>query len=293
MMVQRIGTVLRQGLALVALVVAASFCLPTSSQAQASEEYKKVFNQALEDAKAKQYQKAYDGFLKAAQMARQAGDQETAQKALRIVAQLDYNFGLQAYRNNKFDQAITHYNKGIEHDAALAKNYLGKGLALLKLNRTEEGLSTLRQALTVSQKAQDNETRQSAEKAIRDHYLYLASSTLARNGGNPTPGDAREAIQYLDQLLQITEVSPDADVYYYYAEALKTIGEYPKAVEMGQKALELHRGSRTDKAKIYFVLGEVYMLMGDRENAREAFSNALYGNYKAPAEHYLSQLSSR
>lgn len=121
MMVQRIGTVLRQGIALLVLALGASLLLPAASQAQAGEEYKKVFNQALEDAKAKQYQKAYDGFLKAAQMSRQAGDQETAQKALRIVAQLDYNFGLQAYRNNKFDQALNHYNKGIEHDAAFAK----------------------------------------------------------------------------------------------------------------------------------------------------------------------------
>lgn len=283
---------LRSGLYLLGFLLLATALHPATTLAQQAEEYKKVFNQALEDAKAKQYQKAYDGFLKAAQMAQKAGDQEVAQKALRIVAQLDYNFGLRAYRNEQYDKALEHYTKGIEHDPSYPKNYLGKGLALLKLERFEEGLETLKQTLAVSKQAQDRNTLQAAEKAIRDHYLYLASSTLARNGGNPNPSDARAAISYLDELLQIKDVSPDADVYYYYAEAYKTLGEYQKSVEMAQKALELHRGSRTDKAKIYFVMGEAYMLLGDKENARKAFSNALYGSYKAPAEHYLSQLSS-
>lgn len=285
------GTI-RLGRCWLVLTVLAVTLIPTTTLAQQTEAYKQVFNQALEDAKAKQYQKAYEGFLQAAHMAKQAKDQETAQKALRIAAQLDYNFGLRAFRNEQYDKALEHYAKGIEHDPAYPKNYLGKGLALLKLNRRDEGLETLKQVLKVSKQAQDRESLQTAEKAIRDHYLYLASSTLARNSGNPTLSDARKAIGYLDALLQIEDVSPDADVYYYYAEALKTLGEYQKSVEMAQKALELHRGSRTDKAKIYFVMGEAYMLMGDKENARQAFSNALYGNYKAPAEHYLSQLSS-
>ncbi len=283
---------IRSGRYLLSIALLAVSLPLATTRAQQSEEYKKVFNQALEDARAKQYQKAQEGFLRAAEMAKEANDQEVAQRALRIVAQLDYNFGLRAYRNKSYDQALEHYTKGIEHDPSYPKNYLGKGLALLKLDRFEEGLETLKQALAVSKEARDRQTLQAAEKAIRDHYLYLASSTLARQGGNPTPPDAREAIKYLDELLQIEDVSPDADVYYYYAEAWKTLGEYQKAVEMAQKALELHRGSRTDKAKIYFVMGEAYMLMGDKENARRAFSNALYGSYKAPAEHYLSQLSS-
>lgn len=287
----RMGAI-RSGLFLLGVAFWMTTLIPVTTRAQQSEEYKRVFNQALEDAKAKQYQKAYEGFLQAAEMARQANDEEVAQKALRIVAQLDYNFGLRAYRNEQYDKALEHYTKGIEHDPSYPKNYLGKGLALLKLERLEEGLETLKQTLAVSKEAGDRQSLRAAGKAIRDHYLYLASSTLARNGGNPRPSDAREAIGYLDELLQIEDVSPDADVYYYYAEALKTLGEYAKAVEMAQKALELHRGSRTDKAKIYFVMGEAYMLMGDKENARQAFSNALYGSYKAPAEHYLSQLSS-
>ncbi|MDQ7039406.1 MAG: hypothetical protein Q9M35_00505 [Rhodothermus sp.] len=283
---------IRSGRYLLSIALLAVSLPLATTRAQQAEEYKRVFNQALEDARAKQYQKAQEGFLRAAEMAKAANDQEVAQRALRIVAQLDYNFGLRAYRNKSYDQALEHYTKGIEHDPSYPKNYLGKGLALLKLDRFEEGLETLKQALSVSKEARDRQTQQAAEKAIRDHYLYLASSTLARQGGNPTPPDAREAIRYLDELLQIEDVSPDADVYYYYAEAWKTLGEYQKAVEMAQKALELHRGSRTDKAKIYFVMGEAYMLMGDKENARRAFSNALYGSYKAPAEHYLSQLSS-
>ncbi len=59
------------------------------------------------------------------------------------------------------------------------------------------------------------------------------------------------------------------------------------------QALELHRGSRSDKAKIYFVKGESLVGLGDSDGAKEAFQNAAVGTYRASAQHYLETLGSR
>jgi len=55
-------------------------------------------------------------------------------------------------------------------------------------------------------------------------------------------------------------------------------------------ALEMHRGSKTDKAKIFFVKGEALMNVGDMTGAKAAFTNAAYGTYAASAKHYLDTL---
>ncbi|NIP53397.1 hypothetical protein GWN42_17115, partial [candidate division KSB1 bacterium] len=82
----------------------------------------------------------------------------------------------------------------------------------------------------------------------------------------------------------------DSDVYYYLAEIHKVKGEFQQAISMADQALEIHRGSRTDKAKIYYVKGEALMSMGDNSGAKSAFQNAAYGSYKQSAEHYIETL---
>jgi len=85
-------------------------------------------------------------------------------------------------------------------------------------------------------------------------------------------------------------IEADADTYYYQAEAAKIIGDYAQAVTLADQAIEIHRGSLTDKAKLYFVKGESLMYSGDVDGAKEAFAGATYGQYKASAEHWIETL---
>ena len=67
-------------------------------------------------------------------------------------------------------------------------------------------------------------------------------------------------------------------------------GNQGACITNANKALELHKGSKADKAKIYFVKGEALMYSGDTEGAKVAFANATYGTYRQSAEHYLTTL---
>ena len=253
------------------------------------QEYKRAYNAGREAAQNKDYQKAYQEFSRAAELAEQAGDQQVARSASKVVSQLDYNFGLQAMKNEEVEQAVEHFNSGIQTFPSFANNYWGKAQALKKLDRTDEAIATYEQALSTGQE-QGNETLANKAKAkIRDHYVYLASQALSSENVTSTAAD--EALNHLSALEEY-EVEPDAAVYFYRAVAENAKGNLQEAVNLANQALEISRGSRTDKAKIYFLKGEALMKLGNENEALSAFQNAAYGSYKQPAEHYIEQLSS-
>ena len=120
------------------------------------------------------------------------------------------------------------------------------------------------------------------------HYIFIASSAVSRNGARVTAADGEEAMKYLQAMLKY--VDADADVLYYTAVSQNAKGEYDNAIMSADQALEMHRGSKTDKAKIYFIKGESLLNSGDIAAAKEAFTNAAYGTYAASAKHYIETL---
>lgn len=260
-----------------------------------AQEYKEAFNQGLEAMKAYQTSKkmadldrAYQQFEASRTGAQQAGDTDVANKAQQYLARIDYTRGVALYKQEKFDEALAAFDRSITYDPDYDKAYYMKGLALKKLDRLDEAMD----ALQIAMEKGTGKAKRAAADAIRDHYIYLASRALSRNGEHIKASDGEEALSYLQKLMD-HGVEPDADYYYYMAVALKAIGKNEEAVAMADKALELHRGSRTDKAKIYFIKGEALMAMQDYEGAKAAFKNAAYGSYKATAEHYLETLGTR
>lgn len=255
------------------------------------QEYKEAYNAGLTAAKANNLTEALQKFTLAANGAKAAGDTDVERRSNKVVAQIEYKLGLSFTKDEDYSAALRHFDNGINRYPSYSKNYLGRGLALKKLDRVDDAIAAFQQAVEAGNAESDRQTARAAESAIRDHFVFMASSTLSRNGGKPSPAEADEAIGYLSQLTQYVEA--DADVLYYTAEAFKSKGEFAQAVSAADQALELHRGSRTDKAKIYFVKGEALVGLGDAEGAREAFTNAAVGTYRASAEHYLETLGSR
>ena len=176
---------------------------------------------------------------------------------------------------------MAHHEKGIGRTNDYVPNHYGKAKALEKLGRWDESVILLQGVMGMG----DRKSASAAEKTIRGHYIYLASSKLSEN---PSSTDARAALDSIDEMLGY--VDANADAYYYQAEANKVLGNYSDAISLADQALDAHRGSRTDKAKIYFVKGEALMYSGSTSAAAEAFNNALYGNYKPLAQHYIDEL---
>jgi tetratricopeptide (TPR) repeat protein len=274
---------------LLAMLAAGISAAPAFAQEGEDQAYKQAYNEAVEAAKAKNYQVAYEKYTEAAELAQTAGDQDVVKMSNKVLAQLDRLYGNQALKNENAEEALQHFEKGIGHMADWAPNYYGKALALKKLDRVDESMETFAQTIEVAEKASDSQVAREAESRIREQYLFMASQSLAGSGGNATRTDAQNALAHLEQMQQYN-LEPDADTYYYMAEANKVLGNYDEAVTLADQALEMHRGSRSDKAKIYFTKGEALMSKGDNTAAKDAFQNAAFGSYKASAEHYLETL---
>ncbi len=281
-------------------VLALLFCLltgihasPVQAQSQTSpvqaqsQAHKEAYNAALEAARAKDYPAARDEFARAYDLARQENDAEIAGKSAQYVAQIDYNTGTGLIRQENFVGALEHFNDGIEMYPSYVKNYEGKALALKKLERVEEAIQAYQDLIAFGNEHNDTQALRKGEEGIRDHFNFLASSALGRRS-EPSASDAREAIANLEELQK--RVDADADTYFYLAVAHNALGNYDQAVSHADQALSLHRGSRTDAAKIHFTRGEALMYAGNITAAKESFENARFGSYKSPAEHYLETL---
>lgn len=252
-----------------------------------AQDYKEAYNSGLEAAKAKKYDDAYTHFVKAAQGAKAANDAEVQQRANKIMAQLDYNRGKKLSDAEKYDEALKHFEKGINHLPNFANNYLGKAVALKKLGRDEDAVQAYLDLVKVGEETNSSEAVRQGQNSIRDHFVFKASSALGRNT-DPTRRDAEEALSHLEKLQE--HVEADADTYFYMAAAHNALSNYDEAIALADKALELHRGSKSDKAKIFFVKGEALMYSGNVLAAKSAFQEATFGSYKSLAEHYLETL---
>lgn len=272
--------------ALLILLVAGLIGL--GSTTATAQEYKETYNAAREAALAKNYKVALEKYLAAADGAKAEGDGDVERGSRKVASQLAYILGRAELQKNAFPAAIRYFDQGIKQYPSNAQNYLARASALKQADRTDEAIAAFAQTMEVATAGSDTKTARQAEEAIRGHYVFLASTALSRNGARTSKADAEEAMGHIQAMLQY--VDADADTYYYTAESQKVSGEYEASVASADQALELHRGSRTDKAKIYFVKGESLMNMGQMDGAKEAFRNAAYGNYRASAEHYLETL---
>lgn len=259
-----------------------SMFLVTSISVNA-QEYKKNYNAALEAYKNGDLEGARNLFASAASGADAASDGEVAPRARNGAAQIDYKLGTTAYKNNNFERALQYHSNGLEIYPAYIKNNYGKGLALNKLGRTDEALIIWAEVMHAPG---DRKTSLAAEKAIRNNFIGQASAALGKQ--NATRADADTALAALASLSELLEA--DADLHFYTAQAYYIKGDGDAAIEAAEQALEIHSGSRSDKAKIYHVLGEAYVSINDRDAAKEAFQHAVYGAYKQSAEHYLETL---
>lgn len=250
----------------------------------AAQEYKEDYNAALAAAKAQQYPEARAKFAAAAEGADEAGDDGISRQARSVAAKIDYKLGNAALKGDNFEQALGYYQAGTAIFPAYIKNRYGQGLALKKMGRMEEALGAFRE---VSEASGDRKTSLAAAKAIREHFYFQASSAVSRT--NPTVLDADRAFAALTSLEEYN-LDPDANYHYYQAEAHRIKGDASASAAAADEALALHNGSKSDKAKIWFVKAQALVSLGDVDAAKAAFTNADFGSYRQLVKHYLETL---
>lgn len=247
-----------------------------------AQPHKEAYNRALEAQKAKNYTQAYAEYSQAKAGAQSAGDTDLVAKCNKIMAKLDKLFGSQAYKAGDYQKAVGHFDSGIALDPTYSANYYNKGLAMKKMGSETEALALFKTAM----EGKDAKVKRAAEKALRSHFHAKASAMIAKSGAGSA--DAAAAIAELDKMKEYVE--PDADTHYYLATAHSLAGNHAAAVSSADAALAIHKKGRSDKAKIHFVKGEALLAAGDTDAAKASFAEAVYGQYKNSAQHYLDTL---
>lgn len=263
---------------ILALALATGFAGTASAQ-----EYKETYNAAIEAAKAKNYADAFSKYELAAQQATAAGDSDIAKKAHIMCAKIAKVTGTAAYKEGNFDKALADFDAGLKHEPAYMPNMYMKGLTQKKLGDIDGAMATLMETANGA----DGKTARTAANAIRDHYHAEASKIASKDAmSGADAAQVRELIAKMQEFGQ----EPDANSHYYLGLAAKAEGKYEEGITHADDAIGMHRGSRSDKAKLYFLKGECLMLQGNNDAAKTAFAEAAYGSYRASAQHYIETL---
>ncbi len=247
------------------------------------QQLKQSFKSGLQAAKANESTQAYTQLEQALQLAEDIGHQGATDKISGYLQKLPKNWGNAAVENESWDEALTHFEKGIKHAPEDAYMYYGKGLALVNMDSTQAGLETLGEAIEVGEKTGNTRVSDLATSRIRDEFLAKASKAL--NAENPTTEQANTALSALDEMQQY--VDPNAASMYYRSRALFEKEQFQQAIDAAEEGLDMHQGSRSDAAKYHFIVAESQMKLGSKQTACQRFEQAAFGDYQARAEHYL------
>jgi len=247
------------------------------------KQLKKSFKNGLRAAKAKQHTQAYTQLEEALQLAEEVEVSSALNKVQGYLKKLPKNWGNDAIENEKYEEALTHFERGIKHAPDDAYMHYGKGLALVNIDSTEAGLKTLQKAIEVGNRTGNTRVTGLATERIRDEFIAKASEALSAE--NPTSAQINTALEALDQMREY--VDPSAKSLFYRARALFEKGDFQQAISTSEDGLDRHQGSRSDAAKYHFIIAESQFRLGNQSAACQTFQKATFGDYKARAEHYL------
>ena len=255
----------------------------TSSDQEKLKQLQQSFRSGMKAAKANSSSQAYTQLERALQLAQETEQSGAANRISGVLPKLAKNWGNTSVENESWNEALTHFEKGIEYAENDAYMYYGKGLALVNMDSTETGLKTLQRAIEVGNETGNTRVTGLASSRIRDEFLARASKAL--NAQNPTSSQVQTALDALDEMQQY--VDPNAQSLFYRARALFEQGQYQQALSTAQEGLSMHQGSRSDAAKYHFIVAESQMNLGNTQTACQTFQQAAYGDYQARAQHYL------
>lgn len=240
----------------------------------------KAFQKAAQNGN---HETAYARLERAVSLA-EAAEQSGALNQLRNFQQkLPTNWGNEAIKNENWESALMHFERGVQWSPKDAYVHYGRGLALVNMDSTEAGLQSLQRAIEVGNETGNTRVAGNATERIRDEFVSRASEALQSD--NPSDEQIQTALDALDQMREY--VDPSANSLFYRATALYEDGQYQQAAETARQGLEMHQGSRSDAAKFYFIIGESHLALDNTSQACQAFQNATYGDYQARAQHRL------
>lgn len=229
-----------------------------------------------------------EAFEEVVEVGNEFNDERVVPRAKGNIPRLYYSKSVLLYGNDEFEAAMEAVDEAINRNPNYATAYYHKAKIVKKQGDSngdgimdeniDKGLEWYDRAIQVAEAQDDVDLAEKASEAAHDELL--AVGTRASEDGNTD-----YAIEILTRALNYDDES--ADVYYRLAEAHNKENNAQEAIDNANQALDYETGGRTDKAKIYFELGFALQTLGNKTEACDAFTNALYGPFKSPAEHKM------
>ena len=130
-------------------------------------------------------------------------------------------------------------------------------------------------------KANDAANVEKAKTKGKAYFLKKADEALNANKLN-------DVVKLLDMALKYD--GDDYNIYRSMTINYSKLERWNDAIEYGNKALELVKGTADDKAEIYFLIATAYHKLNKINEACAAYKNAAFGNFKPNADYQIQQL---
>lgn len=239
------------------------------------------FQLAMAKYKAKDLQATLYNLEKAEYAAIKYNDGVTKTRVEKTLPKLYNAMGNNLFKENKFDQAIENYSKAIKLDANYIDPYLGTALAYEGLNNEGKMVEFL--DLTIDLGSKNNDAQNVEKAKTKGKAYFLKKADAARNANK-----LNDVVKLLDLALKYD--GDDYDIFRLMTINYSKLERWNDAIEYGNKALELVKGTAEDKAEIYFLIATAYQKLNRISDACAAYKNASFGTFKPNADYQIQQL---
>jgi protein O-mannosyl-transferase len=157
------------------------------------------------------------------------------------------NLGLTLAEQGRTDEAIAHFREALRIDPGYAKARYNLGMALAEQGHTEEAMTQYRQVL---------EALPDSVEALDNLAWLLATSA------DPSVRDGPKAVQLAERARTLTK-GGDANILDTLAAAYAEVGDFAKAVQTAQNALQLAQ-ARSNTQLAEALRGEISLYQAGR-----------------------------
>lgn len=234
---------------------------------------------ALDAYKAKNLDEAIKGLEETIEVSKEYGDENTEEKATTNLPKFYYAQGLEFYKAKDYVNAKPKFQKAVELDPDYINAHFYLALADKNMDDEDGMVENFDKIIEIGPAS--NSTVKKASQALANHFQNKAKIAI-NNRDFETAAESFEAsLKYMDG---------DEDTYYYIAMSHNNLENWDKAIEYGQKAVELSSGGEDDLAKVNYELAKAYEGNGDKENACNTYSKAAVGKYEESAKYQMEQV---
>jgi tetratricopeptide (TPR) repeat protein len=225
------------------------------------------FNKVAQYVKEKQFPECIAASKIAVANAEKYGNDTIKKESLKIMYQVYFSIGNNYFKNNELGNAILSYDSALSINPNYTKAIVNKAMVYIKMENNDKFTETI--DLAISQYKAQNDTNQvsALNKKAREYFRKPSSKAI----------QAKKFDEALTFLNMAVKYGYDKEIYLLFADVYNEEKKYSEALINAKKGLDLETGDEKAKAKFYYRIGVSQLGTGNKDDACNAFKNALSG----------------